>query len=72
MEYVKGVYFVVPENSIPPLQRGGSQKFQGVAGSERGKFLQGRRVYKEVFFFSKGLIRDRINTYFSNLFKVTK
>ena len=58
--------------SIPP-PHGGSRKFQGVEGCERGKLPKGRGVYKELF-FPEGLKCDRINTYDIRffLFKVTK
>ena len=43
--------------SIPP--HGGSRKFQGVEGCERGKSLKGKGVYKELF-FPEGWKCDRI------------
>ena len=45
---------------IPPYPHGGSWKFQGVEGYERGKFPKGRRVHKELFFSPDGLKCDRI------------
>ena len=47
-----GEYCVVPENIHPPPPlplHGGSQKFLGVGGSKRDKFLKGRGVHKEFF-----------------------
>ena len=43
--------------SIPP--HGGSRKFQGVEGCERGKFPKGRG-YINGFFFPEGLKCDRM------------
>ena len=40
---------VVPENIHTP-PHGGSRKFQGVEGCERGKSPKGKGVYKELFF----------------------
>ena len=43
--------------SIPP--HGGSRKFQGLGGCERGKFPKGKGVYKKLF-FTEGLKCDQI------------
>ena len=49
---------VVPENIHTP-PHGGSRKFQGVEGCERGKSPKGKGVYKELF-FPEGWKCDRI------------
>ena len=51
-------YCVVPENIHTP-PHGGSRKFQGVEGCERGKSPKGKGVYKGLF-FPEGLKCDRI------------
>jgi len=45
---------VVPEDIHTPPTHGGSWKFQGVGGSERGKFPKGRGATQRVF-FSEGV-----------------
>ena len=48
--------------SIPPLPppHGGSRKFRGVEGCERGKFPEGEEGYIKNFFFPEGLKCDQI------------
>ena len=51
---------MVPENIHTP--HGGSRKFQGVEGCERGTFPKGKGVNKELF-FPEGLKYDKKNAY---------
>ena len=57
---------VVPENIHTP-PHGGSRKFQGVEGCERGKSPKGKVVYKELF-FPEGWKWDQIKQYDIPLF----
>ena len=54
-----GIPILCDSRKYPYSPHGGSRKFQGVEGCERGKSPKGKGVYKELF-FPEGLKCDRI------------